>query len=58
MSDQDQTLKKQEFLRQQIIDMGYDASHFGEFLNSKKPGTSLDVSQFTFDEISQYVYEF
>ena len=39
--------KKQEYLRQEIIDKGYDAQHFTEFLDEKKPGLGPNVTNYT-----------
>lgn len=57
MSAQEEQRKlKQKFLVSQIIDAGYDASEFSEFLGKKKEnGTrrspGVDIDQWTYDEL-------
>ena len=35
---------KQEYLRVNIIDLGYNAEEFANMLNEKKPGVGADVN--------------
>ena len=48
-------IQKQEYLRLEIIEKGYDGNQFAEFLQEKK---GVDVQNYTLDEIYNYVYEF
>lgn len=41
-----------------IINQGYNAQSFADFLNYKKPGCGTDVNNYTFDELQIYVNEF
>lgn len=41
---------KQQFLRNEIIEKGYNADDFISFLDSKKLG-EFDIDNFTFDEL-------
>lgn len=54
----DDVQQKQDYLRTEIIDMGYDATRFSEFLQIKKPGYGIDVNYYTFEELYEYVAEF
>jgi len=38
--------------------MGFDANDFADFLNYKKPGVGIDVANYTFNELYEYVNEF
>lgn len=58
MTESDQMAMKQEYLRVNIIDLGYNAEEFANMLNEKKPGVGADVNQYTMDELYQYVAEF
>ena len=54
----DEVQQKQEYLRINIIDMGYDANRFATFLNEKKPGVGIDVNYYNMNELYEYVVEF
>jgi hypothetical protein len=49
---------KQDYLREQILNQGYDQYAFANFMNEKKPGQGLEVRLYTWDELYQYVEEF
>jgi hypothetical protein len=42
---------KQQFLRNEIIDKGYNPDDFISFLDTKKLG-EFDIDNFTFDELN------
>jgi len=48
---------KQKYLKEQIIDMGYDTENFGEFMCSKKEdGTNIQL--WSMDELAAVVQEY
>jgi hypothetical protein len=52
------TEKKQTYLRENILDKGYSADEFMSFLNSKKGEKGLDLSNWSLEELEQTVSEF
>jgi len=55
----EETLKqKQLFLRENILDKGYNADNFMNLLHSKKGESGLDLNNWTMDELSSVVTEF
>ena len=50
--------QKQQYLKTEIINAGYDAGMFSQYLESKKPGMGLDVNLYTWDELYAFVTEF
>ena len=55
----EETLKqKQLFLRENILDKGYNADNFMNLLHSKKGESGLDLNNWTMDELSSVVSEF
>ena len=49
---------KQQYLRDNIVDLGYNAEEFANMLNEKKPGVGMNVNLYTMNELYQYVAEF
>ena len=52
------TEEKQNFLREKILDKGYDTSQFVQFLTEKKGEDGADVANWTMDDLIQVVNEF
>lgn len=50
--------KKQNYLREQIMDQNYDPELFSQFLTSKKGDDGLDLELWTFNELHDAVIEF
>lgn len=50
--------KKQTFLRANILEKGYDAEEFMNFLQSKKGELGLDLNNWNINELNSAVYEF
>lgn len=48
---------KQKYLKEQIIDKGFDTENFGDFMNSKKED-GLNIQLWTFDELVAAVEEY
>ena len=57
MSDDD-IQKKQQFLRSEIMDKGYDADSFSNFMITEKGENALQLENWTFDELEYVVYNF
>lgn len=57
-SEEQERLKKQKFLKAEIIDKKYDASQFKEFLTSRKSDGGTNVDIWTFHELKYLVHEF
>ena len=58
MTEEDQMAAKQQYLRDNIVDLGYNAEEFANMLNEKKPGVGMNVNLYTMNELYQYVAEF
>ena len=50
--------EKQNFLREKILDKGYDTSQFVQFLTEKKGEDGADVANWTMEDLIQVVNEF
>ena len=50
--------EKQTFLRENILDKGYDTNKFIDFLKSKKGEDGADISNWTMEDLKQIVKEF
>ena len=50
--------QKQNYLRMNILDRGYDAEQFMNFLQSKKGDLGLDLNNWTMNELISAVQEF
>lgn len=50
--------EKQDYLRTHIINCGYDANEFVEYLNSKFGENATDLEQYTFVELKSIVTDF
>ena len=50
--------QKQNFLRMNILEKGYDAEQFMNFLQSKKGDLGLDLNNWTLNELTSAVQEF
>ena len=57
MSD-DETQEKQNYLRQHIMDAGYDTNAFVEFLIEKKGDEGADVANWSLSDLKDVVQEF
>ena len=54
----DDLQSKQSFLRENVLEMGYDADEFMTFLQSKKGENGLDLNNWKMDELISVVGEF
>ena len=52
------TEEKQNFLREKILDKGYDTNQFVQFLTEKKGEDGADVANWTMEDLIQVVNEF
>ena len=50
--------EKQKYLRENILDKGYDPDKFMEFLSNKKGDSSMDLNNWTFQELIDASNEF
>jgi hypothetical protein len=55
---EDDILIKQNFLRSEVIEQGYSADLFVNFLSYKKPENADDLNSYTFEELKIIVEEF
>jgi hypothetical protein len=55
---EDEQEKKQQFLREEILDKNYDPQLFINFLIAKKGETAADINNWTLDELNSIVIEF
>jgi len=55
---EDELSEKQAFLRENILDKGYDAEEFMKLLQSKKGEIGLDLGSWSMDELKEAVKEF
>ena len=55
---EDSIEEKQQFLRSEILDKGYDPNQFGAFLVSKKGEDGADLTIWSIAELQQVVGEF
>ena len=49
---------KQNYLRTEIIDQGYDPENFSKFLSQEKGDIGLDLNNWTFEELKESVSKF
>ncbi len=49
---------KQNYLRTEIIDQGYDPENFSKFLSQEKGEIGLDLNNWTFEELKESVSKF
>ena len=54
----DDTQEKQNYLRQKIMDAGYDTNAFVEFLIEKKGDEGADVANWSLPDLKDVVQEF
>ena len=52
------TEEKQNFLREKILDKGYDTNQFVQFLTEKKGDEGADVANWSMDDLKLVVNEF
>ena len=52
------TEEKQNFLREKILDKGYDTNQFVQFLTEKKGEDGADVSNWSMEDLVSVVNEF
>ena len=50
--------EKQKFLRENILDEGYDANEFLEFISNKRGEDEVDLDNWTMEELNSVVNEF
>ena len=55
---EDDLSEKQAFLRENILEKGYDAEDFMKYLQSKKGELGLDLGSWSIDELHEAVKEF
>ena len=55
---EDDLSEKQAYLRENILEKGYDAEEFMKHLQNKKGESSLDLSLWNLDELKEAVNEF
>ena len=58
MSDSDSELEKQNYLRENILNKGYEAEDFVSYLTSKKGEEGVDLSNWPLDELKNVVQEY
>ena len=58
MSDSDSELEKQNYLRENILNKGYEAEDFVSYLTSKKGEEGVDLSNWSLDELKNVVQEY
>lgn len=56
--EEQERLKKQKYLKTEIIEKKYDAIQFKEFLTSRKSEGGTNVDIWTFHELKYLVHEF
>ena len=56
--ESDDTIEKQNYLRENILNMGYNADEFMQYLSYLKGEDGLDLSNWTFEELKSTVNEF
>jgi len=54
----DEIEQKQQFLRSEIMDKGFDADSFSNFMISEKGENALQLENWTFEELQNVVYSF
>ena len=58
MSDQTAIEEKQEYLRQNILEKGYDANLFADYLITKKGEDGADIGSWSMEDLRNIVQEF
>lgn len=58
MSDQTAIEEKQEYLRQNILEKGYDANLFADYLITKKGEDGADIGSWSMEDLRNVVQEF
>ena len=58
MEENNSEEEKQEYLRKNILEKGFDANSFEEFLVSKKGENAKDINNISMDELVQAVQEY
>ena len=58
MIDQTKIEEKQEYLRQNILEKGYDANLFADYLITKKGEDGADIGSWSMDDLRKVVQEF
>ena len=58
MEENNSEEEKQEYLRKNILEKGYEANSFEEFLVSKKGESAKDINNISMDELVQAVQEY
>ena len=58
MEDDASQEEKQNYLRENILEKGYDASAFVEFLKTKKGEAGSDISNWSMEDLCEVVQEF
>jgi len=54
---EDQTLKKQNFLRSAILEKGFDPAHFTEYLDAQRPD-GTDIDNWSFSSLEESVNKY
>ena len=55
---EEETQEKQNYLREKIMDAGYDTNAFVEFLIEKKGDAGADVANWSLSDLKDVVQEF
>ena len=58
MADESTVEEKQEYLRENILDKGYDANLFADYLITKKGEDGADIGSWSMNDLRQVVEEF
>ena len=58
MEDESTVEEKQEYLRENILDKGYDANLFADYLITKKGEDGADIGSWSMNDLRQVVEEF
>ena len=57
-NNENELSKKQEFLRIEIMDKGFDTELFTENMTKEKGENALELENWTFEELKQFVEKF
>ena len=55
MIDENELNKKQEYLRKEIIDQGYDPNDFAKYLKAFKGNEEVDINLYNFEELEEII---
>ena len=55
IEDENEINKKQEYLRKEIIDQGYDPNDFAKYLKAFKGNEEVDINLYNFEELEEII---